>query len=259
MKFIASSPYQVSARPFGQAVSKTFVDSLLLSVGNLSKYAPGTQIKAKFDPETGLLMVTDRLTRKTLLAQGRSENVVKGHIPYGEFEILSHATKGERFRLDAVDNHIRDDVADFNGAPSFVALRLHDRGQSNRTIGCILISDNQEWGTVHDMISKAPTARVTNTPESYRIWGYDIKQPFLRDNSIDKLYGTLEVKKLTMTPVLRDTEQRRLGSKDAPDELLQKGEKCSPRDHIQDQEWRDLPILEKRIDYEVRSRPAMLA
>ncbi|UBF30100.1 DUF2778 domain-containing protein (plasmid) [Kovacikia minuta CCNUW1] len=115
----------------------------------------GLLVDATFTLSTGNLKVVDRTTKKTTIVQGLFSGApdyrnnfiyerIKGNgpIPRGEYEILlggyDDESKTYWFRLDRVDNHLRDDKDDFTGRGNY---RLHPGTISE---GCITLDKKRE-------------------------------------------------------------------------------------------------------------------
>jgi hypothetical protein len=101
-------------------------------------------------------------------------------IPAGEYEILAQARRENFYRLDRIDNMLRNDIDDESGRNEF---RLHRPG---RTIGCIAAKEWEGWNRLKRLIDKTRTDTVLDHAHPW--WKFWAKpEPILK-------YGTLTVK-----------------------------------------------------------------
>lgn len=127
--------------------------------GNPLKYSDrtGLLVDGVYDTETGTLTVTDLDTGETVSLSAVSGGKPFGDpIPEGEYEILDQARNPESFRLDALDEILRNDTHDLTGRDRF---RLHEPG---RTVGCIAAEDRSKWEQLRDLINKTKTETVND-------------------------------------------------------------------------------------------------
>ena len=115
----------------------------------------GLLVDAYYDSSSGTVTVVDRDTGQIASGPAISGGVPFGdRLPNGPYEILDQARNPESFRLDPLDDNLRDDVHDPTGRDRF---RLHEPGN---TIGCIAVEEQNDWDKIRNLINNTRTDTV---------------------------------------------------------------------------------------------------
>jgi len=140
----------------------------------------GLLVHGTYSKSTGMVTLRDQDSGQVVRYAAESGGKPFGDpIPNGTYEILERKGRPDFFRLDPLDENLRDDRDDVTGRDRF---RLHKPG---RTIGCIAAKDAGDWGQARDMIEATRTQTV---PDNFKPWF----NPWAKPGEVRK-FGTLTV------------------------------------------------------------------